>query len=232
MEQIKNLFKQISSDDEVIKVITNHSLRVMYMANKLAKAVGVYCEDLRIAALLHDIGKIGVNRNILFKQDRLTDLEYTVIQSHCHIGNSILRKQLGLTKAAKFLRDHHERWDGRGYPRGLIGDQISVEGRIINICDSFDTMTLEKRTYKQLTMSFDEAYDELRNCSWKQFDGKLVDQFISLMKGLELPNVNLWYNNPEIMKAIFEPESSFKLELRGLNKNHLVHFVNDKTAGT
>lgn len=213
MEQIKKLFNQISKDDEVIKVITNHSLRVMYLSNKLAVQAGCYCEDFRIAALLHDIGKIGLNRSILFKEGKLNDLEFTVIQSHSHIGNIILRKELGLPKAARYVRDHHERWDGKGYPRELKGVDISMEGRIINICDSFDTMTNERRTYQQKTMSFKEAFEELRSCSWKQFDGNLVDQFIKLIQKMNLPEPELWYQNPQLMKALFEPHASENISI-------------------
>jgi putative nucleotidyltransferase with HDIG domain len=213
MEQIKKLFSQISKDDEVIKVITNHSLRVMYLSNKLAKKMGCYSQDFRLAALLHDIGKIGLNRSILFKKEKLNDLEYTVIQSHSHIGNTILRKQLDLPKAAGFVRDHHERWDGKGYPRGLKGDHISTEGRIIGICDAFDTMINERRTYRQETMSINKAFEELRSCSWKQFDGDLVDIFIDIIQKMNLLNPELWYKDPQLMKAFFEPQESGTINL-------------------
>lgn len=184
------------------------------MANILVRKAGCYSEDFRIAALLHDIGKIGINRSILFKPAKLNDLEYIVIQAHSHNGNTIIRKKLGLTKAAGYVRDHHERWDGRGYPRGLRGDQISIEGKIINLCDAFDTMTNERRTYQQVPMSFPEAYAELRNCAWTQFDGSLVEMFIGIMEGLQLPNPDLWYSNPEIMKAIFAPNEPEHITFR------------------
>src|SRR5690625_6840286 len=99
----------------------------MVLASALAKRVGFYNEDLRLAALLHDIGKVGISKRILLKTEKLTDLEYTIIQSHSHIGNVIVRQHLGLTQVAEFIRDHHERWDGKGYPRRLLGDEISIQ---------------------------------------------------------------------------------------------------------
>lgn len=222
MDRVKQVFQQISTDDEVIKVITNHSLRVMYFSNKLARKVGCYSEEFRLAALFHDIGKIGVHRDILLKQQKLTELEYIVVQSHSHIGNTIIRKAVGKQQAARFVRDHHERWDGKGYPRGLKGDQITLEGRIINICDAFDTMTNERRTYKQQTMDYKEAFAELKRCEWKQFDGALVDTFIQMMEELDLPNAELWYNDPELMRVVFEPDrvedwSEITAEIREFN---------------
>jgi putative nucleotidyltransferase with HDIG domain len=170
----------------------------MYLASMLGKKTGCFDEDLRVASLLHDIGKMGLSKEILFKPGKLSELEYFVVQSHCHIGNTIVRKQLGMTRAANFIRDHHERWDGNGYPRRLLGDQISIQGRIIGICDAFDTMTIDRRNYQQKTLTFDEAFEELRICSWKQFDGNLVEYFIEMMKDITLPE--LWYSHQNVLK--------------------------------
>ncbi|MCA0984072.1 HD domain-containing protein [Halobacillus yeomjeoni] len=183
----ESLFYSIAQNNEIISNFKYHSLRVMYMASMLAKRVNCYDEDLRIAALLHDIGKMGLSADILLKPSKLNDLEYTIVQSHSHIGNMIVRKHLGLTRAAKFIRDHHERWDGQGYPRRLIGDEISVQGRIISICDAFDTMTVDQRTYNKKTLSYQEAFEELENFSWKQFDGNLTRIFIDMMKDEKIP---------------------------------------------
>src|SRR5690625_2073771 len=125
----ENLFYEIAQDNEVIRVFKYHSLRVMFLASALAKRAGCYDEDLRLAALLHDIGKVGISKKILLKQDKLTDLEYTIVQSHSHIGNVIVRKHLGLTRTAQFIRDHHERWDGTGYPRRLVRSEERRVGK-------------------------------------------------------------------------------------------------------
>ncbi|GGC95798.1 hypothetical protein GCM10007216_28200 [Thalassobacillus devorans] len=183
----ETLFYEIAQDNEVIKMFKYHSLRVMYMASMLAKRVNCYDEDLRIAAMLHDIGKMGLSKNILLKPGKLSELEFTLIQSHCHIGNVIVRKHLGLTRAAKFVRDHHEKWDGTGYPRRLLGDEITVQGRIISICDAFDTMTIDQRNYNKKTLGYEEAFQELQRCAWTQFDGNLVNSFVSMMQDISIP---------------------------------------------
>ncbi|MBM7571597.1 HD-GYP domain-containing protein [Aquibacillus albus] len=187
------LFEHITQDNEVIKEFKHHSLRVMYLSTILAKQVGQYDEDLRVASLLHDIGKMGITSQILFKEGRLSSLEKTIIQSHSHVGNLIIRKELGKTRAAKFVRDHHENWDGTGYPRGITGEEISIQGRIIRICDSFDVMTYDTRNYKQTTMTYDKAFQELKECSWQQFDGNLVEAFITVLSEIELPDS--WYHS-------------------------------------
>ncbi|PAE28019.1 hypothetical protein CHI07_16505 [Paenibacillus sp. 7884-2] len=180
------LFYEIAQDNEIIQLYKYHSLRVMFLSSALAKKVNCYNEDLRIAALLHDIGKMGVSKKILMKPGKLTELEYTIIQSHSHVGNVIVRKHLGLTNAARYIRDHHERWDGTGYPRRLLGDEITIQGRIISLCDAFDTMVFDQRNYKQ-RLSYEEAYEELERGSWKQFDGNLVKNFIEVLEDITIP---------------------------------------------
>ncbi|MFD2637674.1 HD-GYP domain-containing protein [Piscibacillus salipiscarius] len=199
-----SLFNEIAQDNEVLQRFKHHSLRVMYLSSMLAKKVGVYDEDLHIASLLHDIGKIGISKEVLFKKDKLTGLEWTILQSHSHVGNLIVRKELGKTRAAEFIRDHHENWDGTGYPRRLMGEEISIQGRIIRVCDSFDAMTYDMRDYKLTKMSYREAFDELERCSWKEFDGNLVQDFISLLIEIELPDS--WYDSFDstFMENIFK----------------------------
>ncbi|WP_053218263.1 HD-GYP domain-containing protein [Virgibacillus senegalensis] len=200
----ESLFDNIAQDNEVLQLFKHHSLRVMYLSTLLAKKIGCYDEDLRIAAFLHDIGKMGIAKEILLKPGKLTTMEKTIVESHSHIGNVIVRKELGKLRPARFIRDHHEDWKGTGYPRGLIGEDISIQGRIIRICDSFDTMTYDMRNYKKQKMSHQQAFDELRRCSWSQFDGNLVEEFISLLQELELPEN--WYDtfNFPFIEKLFE----------------------------
>jgi putative nucleotidyltransferase with HDIG domain len=199
----ESLFENIAQDNEVLQIFKHHSLRVMYLSSMLAKKVGYYDDDLRVAAFLHDIGKIGITKEILLKPGKLNTIEKTIIESHCHIGNTIVRKELGRTRAAEFIRDHHEDWNGKGYPRRLTGEEISVQGRIIRICDSFDTMTSDIRNYALTKMSYDDAFQELKRCSWAQFDGNLVDAFISLLTELELPES--WYDkyDPSYIQKLY-----------------------------
>ncbi len=157
-----------------------------------------------ITALLHDIGKVGLSKEILLKPAKLTTLERTIVESHVHIGNRILRKELGKTRPASFVRDHHENWNGTGYPRGLVGEDISIQGRIIRICDSFDVMTYDTRDYKLTKMAYYDAFEELKRCKWTDFDGNLVDEFINMLIEIELPDS--WYDeyNAEFMKKMFK----------------------------
>lgn len=199
----ESLFGEISQDNEVLKVFKHHSLRVMYLSSLLAKKVGCYDDDLRVAALLHDIGKMGIAKEILLKPSKLTTIERTIIESHSHIGNTIVRKELGKVRAAEYIRDHHENWDGTGYPRGLKGEEVSLQGRIIRICDSFDAMTYDVRNYKLTKVPHQEAFEELERCSWKQFDGDLVKTFVEMLIDLEIPDA--WYDNYNLpfMEKIF-----------------------------
>lgn len=175
------VFEKIGQNDSVIQMIKDHSIRVMNLSTKLAEMVGVNDYDMKLASLLHDIGKIGVSKEILLKPSKLNELEFTVMKSHSHIGNLIVRNVMNNPKAAAYIRDHHERWDGKGYPRGIKDNEISIQGRIINICDAFDTMTKEQRVYKNRNLRTEEALEELNNCSWKQFDGDLVKYFIDMI---------------------------------------------------
>lgn len=210
----ESLFEHIAQDNEILSLFKPHSWRVMYLSSMLAKKINIYDEDLRIAALLHDIGKMGISKKILLKPSRLNTIEKTIVESHCHIGNLIVRKELGKTRAARFIRDHHENWDGTGYPRRLIGEDISIQGRIIRICDSFDAMTYDVRNYKVTKMSYQEAFHELRKCSWTQFDGNLVEEFIFLLTELKIPD-NWYYNfNPENLAEINKKIDNFNLIAR------------------
>ncbi|MDC3418429.1 HD-GYP domain-containing protein [Aquibacillus salsiterrae] len=199
----ERLFNQISQDHEVLRIFKYHSLRVMYFSIYLGQQVGCDDDDLQIASLLHDIGKIGLAKEILLKPSKLDELEYQIIQAHSTIGNNILRKTLNMPRAAVFVRDHHERWDGKGYPRGLEKENISTQGRIIGICDAFDTMTIDRRNYNRRTLTYQEAIRELKRCSWTQFDGKLVDLFESLIHDLDLPTPEHWAENMETIEKIF-----------------------------
>ncbi|MCP8617181.1 HD-GYP domain-containing protein [Salirhabdus salicampi] len=203
LHKAKELFNNVAQDNEILASFKYHSLRVMHMSCNLAKKNGCLDTDMQVASLLHDIGKIGLSRQILLKPTKLTDLEYQIIQSHSHIGNTIVRKQLNMPRAAGFIRDHHERWDGNGYPRGLKGDDISLQGRIISICDAFDTMTIDRRSYNKTPLTYEEALEELVKSSWNQFDGNLVEQFIAIIQSFELPEARSWWQDEKMMESLF-----------------------------
>jgi diguanylate cyclase (GGDEF)-like protein len=140
-------------------------------------------EKLRIAGLLHDVGKIGTPDEILQKPGKLTDAEYETIKQHPVLGESILRSA-DLNRKAGWVRHHHERPDGRGYPDGLAGDEIPLEALIIGVADAFEAM-ISDRPYGR-RRSEREALEELERCSGTQFDPKCV---AALRKGLRVITV-------------------------------------------
>ena len=125
--------------------------------------------NIEFAALLHDVGKIAVPKEIINKPGKLTDEEWAIMKTHCAEGEKMLGRIGGfMTEVGSIVRNHHERWDGKGYPDGLIGDASPMESRIITACDSWSAMTTT-RTYRQ-AMAPDEAAAEIRANTGTQFD--------------------------------------------------------------
>jgi putative nucleotidyltransferase with HDIG domain len=153
-----------------------HCESVASIAVRVAQKLGWQSdalEHIRYAALLHDIGKIGVPDGILLKPGRLLPEEYQVIQRHTAIGSDLVRRVPSLEPIAATILHHHERIDGSGYPDGLSGEDISLASRIIGVVDAFDAMTTP-RPYRE-PVSPQEALEELRRCSGTQFDEGVVD---------------------------------------------------------
>lgn len=158
-----------------------HSLRVTAYSLALGKALGVGERELsllRLGGLLHDIGKVGIPDAVLRKPGRLTDTEFAVIQQHPVIGDRIVAHvpQLNLTR--DIVRHHHERFDGRGYPDGLAGDDIPRLARIAAIADTFDAMTSD-RPYRA-GLAFNVAREEIVRCAGTQFDPAMTPAFAAL----------------------------------------------------
>jgi HD-GYP domain-containing protein (c-di-GMP phosphodiesterase class II) len=135
-------------------------------------------ELLIYAALLHDIGKMGIPSQILKKTGPLTPEEWEEIRKHPSAGRAIIEKTF-LKNAGPIIEQHHERYDGTGYPLGLKGDEILIEARIISVVDAFDAMSSE-RPYRK-AMTNDEIIAELRRCSGTQFDPKVVEALIDVI---------------------------------------------------
>ena len=169
--------------------VTNYSLAI---AKELAglpdvAAYNDFRETLQIAALLHDIGKIGIPDRVLNKQSRLTPEEYEEIKKHCVIGSTILNPIKELRDVSREVRAHQECYDGSGYPDGLKGSGIPLIARIIGVADAFDAITTN-RSYRR-GRSAEEALQELKRCSGTQFDPVIVGAFLlAYEKGNVLTN--------------------------------------------
>ena len=164
-----------------------HSQNVAYYALELARAAGMGPDLLEIvkeAGLLHDIGKIGIREDILNKPGKLTPEEYETMKGHVENAVNIIRYLPSLDYVIPAVLSHHERYDGKGYPRQLTGDEIPILGRILCIADSFDAMT-SVRTYKP-ALSVEEALANLHKEAGKQFDPKLVMIFIDLIENKKI----------------------------------------------
>ena len=179
-ETILAIAKTVDARDENT---SQHSERVAEYSVLIAKRMGwskERCEALRKIALLHDIGKIGIPDAVLNKPSRLTDEEYEIMKSHVLIGGDILKDFTIVQDVADGARYHHERYDGKGYAKGLKGEEIPLNARIIGIADAFDAMT-SNRVYRQ-KMDMDYVLSELHKGSGTQFDPNIVKIMISLIE--------------------------------------------------
>lgn len=170
-----------ASIDAKDRYTCGHSQRVGYLTQQLAVAVGLDEETagrMRIAGLVHDVGKIGVPEAVLTKPGRLNDKEYEIIRGHPDIGHRILKDIPQLQDILPGVLHHHERWDGRGYPKGLAGEDIPLVARLIALADSFDAMS-STRTYRA-RLSRDDVFAEITRCAGEQFDPNLVKVFMQL----------------------------------------------------
>lgn len=158
-----------------------HSSQVSAMAYAIGRKMGLNDEELftvRIAALLHDIGKIGIPDRVLNKPGRLDEEERNLIEQHPVIGAKILAGIPALMRVTEIVKHHHARWDGKGYPEALAGEAIPLGARIIAVADTYQAMT-SNRPYRK-GMVAEVAMDELRRCAGVQFDPILVEAFCSI----------------------------------------------------
>ena len=158
-----------------------HSERVTNLATKIAKTMSCTDEEIeciRLAGLLHDIGKIGIHDAVLQKPDRLTEAEFSLVKTHPIVGENIIRPLGLLPIESAIVRNHHERWDGQGYPDGLRGREIPLLARILAVADAYDAMTSD-RPYRSAKRP-DKAMDELWRCRDSQFDKTVVQTFLEL----------------------------------------------------
>ncbi len=156
-----------------------HAERLRLYCDQIGKIIGVSTrelDDMTLFAMLHDIGKVGIDDSILRKASPLTETEWLEMRKHPEIGFRITQNNMDLAPISEYILSHHERWDGKGYPRGLAGEEIPILARILAVVDAFDAMTHE-RIYKKARSSEEAAAEILRNAG-TQFDPEIARVFV------------------------------------------------------
>ena len=187
----ENLFSTLYAFVETIEArdpyTRQHSARVTGYSISIAEALGCSQEEiemLNVSGNLHDIGKIGIPDAILLKPDRLTDSEYEVIKKHPGIGSNIIGHFDMWSEEQRIIKHHHERWDGNGYPDGLLGEEIPLLSRVLSVADVYDALTSDRSYRKRLEDGI--AVEIIRENAGTQFDERIVDTFLTLYKQGEI----------------------------------------------
>ncbi|MCX6045174.1 MAG: HD-GYP domain-containing protein [Chloroflexi bacterium] len=161
--------------------VGGHAAQVAAYAVAIASELGLAPERIKIirqSGYLHDIGKIAIPDTILHKPSKLTDAEFQFIKRHPDIGADLVASSQCLHHLAPLIRYHHERWDGRGYPAGLMGEEIPLEARILNISDSVEAMASDRPYHR--AMSLHEIITEVQRCAGSQFEPAVVEAFVRI----------------------------------------------------
>ena len=178
---VESLIKALDTRDIVA---SGHSSRVSSMSCAVGRAMRFSekeIQDLMLAGLLHDVGKIGISESILGKPGRLTDQEFFLVKKHPEIGEKIVAAVEHLKSIAPAVRHHHERFDGKGYPDKIGGTDIELNSRIISVADSYDFLRSELSFRRAL--SVDDSLQEIRDSSGTQFDPEIAKYFVDSVKG-------------------------------------------------
>jgi putative nucleotidyltransferase with HDIG domain len=186
-EMLAHLHALVATIDAQHLNTRDHSQNVAAYAAAIGERIGLTRERivlLRRAALFHDIGKVAVRGYVLNKPGSLTDVEFEEMKVHPGVGGAMLQHS-GFPEEADWVRHHHERLDGSGYPDGLAGDQISLEARIIHVADAFEAMTSDRPYHAGIPVT--DAAEELRRCAGSQFEPRLVEALVELLGAGELP---------------------------------------------
>jgi len=191
---LETVLALVQAVEEKDRYTRGHSDRVTAFSVKIAGAMGLPAREIRMieyAGILHDIGKIGIDLAIIQKKERLTPEELAVVRKHPLIGERIIRPIGFLAAALPGIAQHHERFDGCGYPLGICGDRIALEARILAVADAYDAMITDRPYRKPLPK--DDAIAELLRCSGSQFDPVVVEHFVELL-----------HNDPQIHRLEVE----------------------------
>ena len=203
-ETVLTIARTVDAKDENT---SQHSARVAQYSLMIARELGFdeqSCEELKRAALLHDIGKIGIPDSILNKPARLTDEEYKIMKSHVVKGGEILKNFTLIKNVEQGALYHHERYDGSGYVHGLKGEEIPLNARIIGIADAFDAMTANRVYRKKLDLDY--VIGELKRGRGTQFDPKLTDIMLELIAKKQI-NVDEIYADSKKTEADTDEKS-------------------------
>jgi putative two-component system response regulator len=190
---VKRLLDHLESTEGILFAMANlvetkdaytdeHLKRMAHFSERMASIMGLTPMEqlaMRYAGILHDIGKVGISDMVLGKPSRLTPEEYEAVKLHSVLGDQIVRPLRLGDAIAPIVRGHHERWDGKGYPDGLVGEAIPIGARIVCVADTFDAMTSD-RPYRA-ALPREDAVEELRKHAGTQFDPGIVDLFINHM---------------------------------------------------
>jgi putative two-component system response regulator len=177
---LKTLNRILEARDQYTRI---HSQKVSEYALKIAQELGFSQDEQEVmyqTALLHDIGKVGVAEMILNKPDKLSPQEWSEIKKHAQIGEEFLAPLKALHIEQSMIRHHHERYDGRGYPDRLKGEDIPLYARILAVADAYEAMTSQRPYRKPISQS--EAIAELKRCSGTQFDPEIVKAFVKTLE--------------------------------------------------
>ncbi len=180
MDAITALAEALEAKDATT---ARHSHRILHLAMQVADRLGLdedAKERLRYAAVLHDIGKIGIAERILQKSEQLTREESEELKKHPSLGAALVKKVAFLSAVAPIILAHHEWYDGRGYPEGLLADAIPIEARIVAVMDSYDAMTSDRPYKKAQGKTY--AMKELKAYAGSQFDPRIVDAFLFVLE--------------------------------------------------
>jgi putative nucleotidyltransferase with HDIG domain len=188
VETVTSLAFAIDAKDHYTQ---GHSQKVSAYAVMIAQALGLNPEEIeaiRLGALLHDIGKVGIPEAILNKSGPLDATEWETMKTHTELGSKILESLESMTAIRKMIRHHHEFYDGSGYPDRLAGEQIPHGARVIAVADAYDTIT-SARTYKK-PRTPEDAFAELERCAANQFDPDIVRIFITALRRAPRPTLD------------------------------------------